>query len=175
MKLTKVERWILANQYKILEHLDPDNAKEYQVMQEVLENGYELEYDWKTQHLYDGDDVVTEEKGRYVIRVMAMYDALQRSYERLADKEGIEERALAFPGFDGNNEGEYLSYARFLREREGKFTHVKDDSDNLNSHFPTLEVYDRMREVWAQLGEKHELSRDEIRAILDARIHPDNR
>ena len=175
MKLTKVERWILTNQYKILEHVDPDNLKHYQTMQVVLEQGYELEYDWKTQHLYNDDDVVTEEKGRYVINVMAMYDALQQSFKSLADKEGIKERELAFPGFDGNEEGEYLSYAKFLREHEGKFTSLKDDSDHLNSHFPTLDIYNRMQEVWAQARNKYALSRDEIRAILDARIHPDNR
>src|SRR5690606_18707681 len=108
MKLTKVERWILANQYKILEHLDPDQTEYYQKMQEILEQGYELEYNWKTQHLHD--DVVTEEMSHYVIKVMVMYDALQRSYARISDKEGIEEREIFFPGFDGNNEGVYLAY-----------------------------------------------------------------
>lgn len=175
MKLSKVERWILANQYKLLEHIDPDNAEHHQTMQQVLEQGYELEYDWKTQHIYDGEDVMTEKKSRYVINVMAMYDALQQSYRRLANKEGIEERELAFPGFDGNEEGEYLGYAKFLREREGKFTRLKDDSDYLNSHFPTLDTYNRMQEMWDRTGDKHALSHDEICAILNARIHPDNR
>lgn len=175
MNLTKVERWILANQYKILEHLDPDNAEEYQTMQEVLERGYEKEYDWKTSYIYEGDDILTEEQSLYVINVMAMYDALQQSYQLLADKTGIEERTLAFPGFDGNNEAKYLGYAAFLRKREDKFTDLQLSGRDLNSHMPSLAIYNRMQDLWAQLGEKYELSRDEIQAILDARIHPDNR
>jgi uncharacterized protein YfbU (UPF0304 family) len=175
VKLTKVERWILANQYKILEQVDPDNAEHYQTMQEILEKGYETEYRWKTQHIYDDDDVVTEEKGHYVINVLAMYDALQQSYQRLADKEGIDQNAFAFPGFDGNNEGEYLGYARFLRDKEEKFTDLQVSGRDLNSHFPTLDMYNRMQNAWAQRGGGHEMSRDDINAILTARIHPDNR
>jgi uncharacterized protein YfbU (UPF0304 family) len=98
VKLTKVERWILANQYKILEQVDPDNVEHYQTMQELLEKGYETEYRWKTQHIYDDDDVVTEEKGHYVINVLAMYDALQQSYQRLADKEASTRTRSRFRG-----------------------------------------------------------------------------
>jgi uncharacterized protein len=175
MSLTKTERWILTNQYKILERLDPDNAEEYRTMQEVLERGYEQEYEWKTPYLYDGDSVMTEEKCLYVVNVLAMYDALQQSYQGLGNKGDIEERDVVFPGFDGNNEATYQGYAQFLRNRSSKFTDLRVRDKNLNSHMPTLQMYNRMQDVWAQLGEGHELSADQIRAILDARIHPDNR
>ncbi len=175
MQLTRAERWILANQYKILEHVDPENAGHYQMMQEVLEKGYETEYRWKTQHIYDDDSVVTEEKCHYVINVMAMYDALQQSSRRLADQEGIDANALAFPGFDGNNEGEYLGYAHFLRDKEGKFATLQLSGESLNSHFPTLDMYNRMLAAWAHYGGGHEMSRGDISAVLAVRIHPDNR
>ncbi len=33
MQLTRVERWILSNQYKILEHVNPEKAEYYKESQ----------------------------------------------------------------------------------------------------------------------------------------------
>jgi len=173
MTLSKLERLMLHNQYKILEHLDPDNADHYVKMQEVLENGYELEYGPKTEHIRELG--MSEEACTFVIKVMSMYDAIQRSYSTVGDQTGISEDATVFAGFDGNNEAEYLAYVRFLMERDDKFTYLKVGGDNLNSHSPTLEMYRRMKTEWEQLDEKYDLSSDELRRVVNARFHPNMR
>lgn len=175
MKLSKVERLMLANQYKILELLDPGEAAYYRRMQQVFEAGYEIEYDWSIQHVYDDEHVLSREECLYVIHVMSMYEALQRSYNALANKEGLEEHSVLFPGFDGNNEGQYLGYASFAREQDGKFSYLRLSGNDLNSHFPTRDMYQRMMSRWIHLGKRYELTRDELKSIIDERIHPDNR
>lgn len=47
MKLTKVERLILSNQYSILEKLYPEEAEHYHLQKKIVENGYSLHYDMK--------------------------------------------------------------------------------------------------------------------------------
>jgi|SRR5690606_1796675 len=168
MHPTRVERLILFNQYKILERLDPENADSYQKMQEILENGYELEYQWKTEFITDDRDVMSTDQCRFVINVLSMYEALQRSYDRLSNKGTIEPRMVEFPGFDGNHEPKYLGYTRFLINREEKFTYLRTSSDDLNSHFRTLERYRRMLAVWRELGESYDLTSEQIQAILNA-------
>jgi len=44
-----------------------------------------------------------------------------------------------FYGFDGNNEGEYMSIARFLVEKMGRFESFK--GRNFNSHVPLVDRY----------------------------------
>lgn len=51
MDLTREQRWILANQYRILERLYPNEAECHAKAREVLENGYEFNYDWIAQHI----------------------------------------------------------------------------------------------------------------------------
>ncbi len=52
MKLTRTERWILSNQYRILEALYPDERGSLEKARIALESGYELEYDGMSQRIY---------------------------------------------------------------------------------------------------------------------------
>jgi len=99
---------------------------------------------------------------------MNLYDALQRSYDALDDKKGIEEERTKFPGFDSNYEPAHLGYARFVVEREGRFSHLKPFSADFISHTPMLDQYRRMTDVWKLAGNRYELTRDDITAILGA-------
>lgn len=179
MKLTKVERWMLANQYRILEALYPKEKKSLQRCQEILEHGFEYEYSEISKHIYKDEDALSEQECREVIEILTMFNELGYWYGQLKDKKGIDKNDILFSGFDGNDtqEVKYLSYARFVCEAEDKpFAHaVKKPTDLYNSHFPALEVYRRMMEEWKKSKEKRQLTKEDIVRIVGAKVHPSNR
>ncbi len=119
--LDRKDRLILANQYRLLEQVHPAEAESYGHAIEILQNGYELEYEslasWTTT------DTLTIDQCREVHAILTMYRWLHHSYAELEDKSGIDVAHLGFFGFDGNNEGKYLSYARFLSSQGGTRNH----------------------------------------------------
>lgn len=162
--LTVKDRMILANQYRILEKVDPDNAESYHRAVKILEQGYELDYE-SIDGLIDRN-TVSVEKCREVYDILDMYLRLGDSYNKLGDKTGIEARDIQFPGFDGNNEGEYLSYGEFLHSQR-KY----EELPMRNSHLPSLDIYRRMLEAFQQFKNKP-LAKADIQTIIAARIHP---
>jgi uncharacterized protein YfbU (UPF0304 family) len=175
MKLSREQRWMLANQYQILEKLYPEEAELHSKAREVLENGFELNYDWIAEHVYE--DTMSEDACQEVIYILDMFSALERSYQELPEKPaGVTERHVMFFGFDGNHETEQFSYASFLIQKEGKFQELADHGDRLNSHAPFLDAYRRMLLVWQQLPieRKYDLSADDIQRIAAAGPHPGN-
>jgi uncharacterized protein len=172
MRLSREQRWIFANQYLILEHLHPDQADYYARAREVLESGYELNYGWIAEHIFE--QTMTEEQCSEVINILDMFTALERSYDELAEKPNVEEQDIRFHGFDGNHETDQMSYARFLIEKEHKFSSLADAGslgDNLNSHMPVLDTYRRMLAMWQQLplAQRYQLAADDIARIVAAR------
>lgn len=165
MNLNRVERLMLSNQYKILEALYPKEAKDYARRREAIERGYELNYDWDLDYIYDGNDVMTKEECQEVFKVLGLFSALKHSYEKLADKSGIDERDIKFPGFDGNNETKQMAYARYLVEKEQRYGDLKI-GDAYNSHFPSLGRYRAMVEVWEGIEDRYQLSKEEILRIV---------
>lgn len=166
MTLTKTQRLILANQYRILALLDSANAKSHERAQEALESGYESAIENLFNPIFDGLD--SHECG-VVNRIMAMYEALQRSQAALGTDGGIRTEEVHFPGFDGNNETAYMSYARYIVEFENRFTDLKPIGGSFNSHMPSLARYRAMLGEWEVLGERYDLTEGEIRRLLDAR------
>jgi uncharacterized protein len=173
MKLSRTERWILANQYRILAGLFPDDRETYEKFADALEEGYSAYIDHMAEHIYDEGDIVTDEQCSFVLQTMSMYEALQRGFEQHSPQT-VRETEVRFPGFDGNNETPLMGYARFVIDREHRFTHL-DRNQDLNSHMPSVAIYQRMLERWKALNEKYDLSEAEMREVLDARIHPSNR
>jgi len=173
MNLSREQRWMLANQYRILERLYPDEAEYYAQAREVLERGYELNYDWIAPHILER--TMSEVECKEVLDILDMFSALERSYRQMAEKPaGVEEHDVQFHGFDGNHETDQLGYASFLIEKEGKWQELADHGDHLNSHAPFLDWYRRMLRVWQERPTKQrfELSSDEIRRIVAARPYP---
>lgn len=166
MKLTRTERWILANQYRILELLDPEQAQHYREAQTVLEDGYELHYDWITQHIYHDNDTMSAERCTEIGDIFELYAIIQQSYKDLQDKSGIAEQRVVFPGFDGNHETSEMAYARFYSESGGGRYSWLQNEDDFNSHRPMLERYRGMLARWRELESPHSLSADQIRHIL---------
>lgn len=168
LKLDFKDRLILANQYRILEKVDPENAESYKRVISILERGYEREYkfiDTRIDH-----STVSIEQCNEVCDILDMYRSLRGSYHELSDNSGIDARDIVFPGFDGNNESEYLSYARFLNSTDG-YT----ESPAINSHMPTLDTYRRMLQAFKPYRSKYPLTKDAIQEVLAARTHPSKR
>lgn len=118
---------------------------------------------------------------RFVMEVMDMWESVELSIRNLDDKqrEDLDRRAAPygssskFEGFDGNNEGELGSIARFLVEKMNRFADFAGRS--FNSHVPSVEGYKRMMEVHRPLeGSWGHLSVDELVNVLMAKRHPGN-
>ncbi len=167
MKLSRTERWILAQQYQILEALDPGAAGDFRSSREVLECGYELEYESLCEHIYADRHAMSADECQEVLDIMDMFSFLKRAVEAVAQDSDLTGKDVAFPGFDGNNETKQLGYAHHLRAG-GKFTDL-DEGDDLNSHMPVLDQYRRMLSEWNASEDRHELTLDDIRRITSAR------
>lgn len=169
MQLSRQQRWILSNQYRILEALYPAEADDFRHTREAIERGYEQEYDWESEHIYGPENSLSPEECITVIHTMSMFEALERGYDQLTDKGGIEPYEVEFAGFDGNNETEYMGYARHYCEgMGGRFHHLKR-YPNFNSHAPTLDRYRRMLGAWQAADEPREFATaDDMRSILAA-------
>lgn len=180
MQLSHIERVMLANQYKILSLLDPDQAEWYEEVREALEQGFESHY-MEALHQTASSEVFGQDKSSLANDAMSLYHALQVSYDRLEDSEkaDIHEAHLDFIGFDGNDEGEFCAYARFRVEREGGFGHLRFAGardgehegpythERYNSHSPMTDAYRKQIERWKQNQDHHNLSAQEIKAILE--------
>ena len=166
MELNRFERLLLMNQYRILSLLDQSKADHYDKLRDALEGGYVASY---RDDLFAGmRDGLSAEQCAFVVEIMHMYDALQRSYDALDDKQGIEEERTKFPGFESDYELAHLGYARFVVEREGRFGHLKSVRADFISHTPMLDRYRRMYDVWRLAGNRYDLTRDDITAMLGA-------
>ena len=166
--LTQVERLQLANQFEILEKLNPQNAECYAEKREILENGYTILYGDVFRTIYEE---LSMEQCRYVYDVLDMHRDLHYSYEQLADKSGIKPDEIRFRGFDGNNESKLYSFAEYLK-KTGKWQETL--VGGLNSHsMITINLYPKMLDKYRRIKEKRKdrlgitpLSADEIKEII---------
>jgi uncharacterized protein YfbU (UPF0304 family) len=175
MKLSRVERLILSNQYSILAALYPNEAKSYTEMREIVESGYEFHYSEIAQHILDNDDVMSEDECLEVLDILTMFSAIKRSFNSLEDKPSVQEHDIRFRGFDGNNETKYMLYAQFFCDSQGGRFEDLDRGDNFNSHLPSLDMYRRQLVEWNRSKDKHKLTKEEIERIVAEAVHPENR
>ena len=161
MDLDLKDRIILANQYRILEKLNPDEADHYAQNVKILESGYALDYARFGEHF---SEEMSVDDCREVRDILDMYRSLKNAYSELTDKNGIDPTDWDFRGFDGNDEGSQFSYASFLIEVQGRWRESK--IPDINSHWPTLNRYRRMLKEWHASEEKHSLTGEDVRRIL---------
>lgn len=164
LQLSRVERWILANHYRILEILDPSEKEYYGRCREILGKGFELEYDSICGVYYD-DQTLSAEQCKEVLDILDMFRALKTAYETIPEWTGAVD--AEFPGFDGNNETAQLSYTRHLANTD-RFDELHT-GDVRNSHRPMLADYRQMIKVWKASAEPHSLNTSEVRRILSAK------
>jgi uncharacterized protein YfbU (UPF0304 family) len=153
MKLSRTERLILSNQYRILQALYPAEKESLAAAREAVERGYELHYDRGAGHI--SEDVLTEEQCREVQDILRMFDLLQLCYGQVADKSGIEARRIRFRGFDTSDpvEGAYAAYARFFRGGRG---------GDVEGQVPLLGTYRKMLAAWRASKDETRLTRDDL-------------
>ena len=166
MKLSRTERWMLANQYRILAALDPARAAQYNDCVVALEKGYAKVIDRMAEHVARDD--TDHKESEEVDEILAMFDALQRGYRVLEDPYGIDAGQLRFPGFDAKTEADYLGYARFLIERE-RWPERLDAARNLDAGTPMLRAYRRMLEEYRRRARDGELTQRDLLAVIEAR------
>jgi len=166
MELSKKDRLILINQYRILSILNPDGAGSYNVRIKMLENGYSLHYDEMVSWIDDG---MSREECQEIIDILEMYRCLWQSFKKLKDKKGIKKKDVMFPGFDAREEEKQLNYAEYVLyglKRYREF-HQRRRIPNHDSYKPMMDKYRAMFAVWRSLGCRKQLTRDEIIQILN--------
>lgn len=168
MKITKSNRLILINQYRILASLDKSEANHYEELIKILENGYAIFYSQLDEWI---SDEMPEEEGRFVLEVLDLYRAIEDIKRASKDSRLLTHSYSYFQGFDGNNETDHMGFCRFLIETQGKFQEQKQyllRNDNLNSHMPMIEKYSRMLDAAKRLPNKWSMNVDEALQVLDA-------
>lgn len=171
---------MLGDIYKHLEikdgNIDPD------FMAEVISRGHYWAPKWDMQGLFhDHEDDPRDVS--FVVDVLDMWDFVEWSYEELSDKDKakVEKDAapfgkkVKFYGFDGNNETNLMSIARFFVEKMNRFSRFK--KREMNSHSPSREVYQRMLSVFEPMRKDligHGLNADQLIKILNAKKWPGN-
>jgi uncharacterized protein len=174
MKLSRVERWILANQYLIMEKVEPDEAAYYAKAREAIQDGYEFEYDQLAQGILDEPHTMSDAECREVIDILAMFSALRDSYDALTDKSGIDEGLIKFIGFSGNDETKQMGYANYFCNSRNAFQNL-DRTHDFNSHMPLLPYYRKMLVEWKKEGNLRpdNLSKEAIGRITSVSLRDD--
>lgn len=167
--MEKLHRLSLANQYKILAKLYPEEAEHYNHCETVLRRGFVNHYSDLTEWI---DDEMPTTESRHVLDVLQMFSDLSVSYHELSDKDGIDPHDIRFPGFDGNEESAHLDYATYFIDDMKRFQSISRGG-GYNSHFPTRGMYSRMLEVWQSFERSKEIgapfTKEQIEQVIAAR------
>ena len=139
MKLTKIERLSFIHQLRILEALYPDESTNFANQRIALENGFSLHYDWMAEHL---SNEMTEVQCREVLDILDMYRSITFGLQKLGEDDPLRQHNLSiFRGFDGNNEGQLMSYVRYFIMDLDRYDELKKGKlPSFNSHMPMLET-----------------------------------
>ncbi|WP_048780736.1 YfbU family protein [Pantoea vagans] len=153
MKYTQQEKLQILMLCDIYRALGIKHSYDPEIIEDAITSDNYWAIDWEYQHLYSGNE--TPKEVSFFVDVYDMYKILNETYMKLSpeDKADVaaqvqffnEEYSLEFPGFDGNNEGEYMSIGRML-QKMGRFSGSEDLTKN--SHSEKVGAYRRMLEVF---------------------------
>ena len=167
MKLSRIERLMLSNQFLILESLYPNEAEGYAEHREAIEKGYESHYEKFMERICDSQDVTSESECQKVTKILSMFRSLFFSREGLSDSEKseIDESKVKSVGFDANNkEFKQFRYAKYYCKDGQRFPEL----EIIDSCLPCLERYDRMLIIWEKIEQNGLLTKQQIIDIIDA-------
>jgi uncharacterized protein YfbU (UPF0304 family) len=167
IRLTVAERWILANQYRLMQVLSVENVDFYNLAIEILENGYTDHYSFVAQYLVRPE--FPTEVAAEVRTILRMFQEMQWAAENLDPGDAIVNNPhFEFDGFDGNNHYQHLFYAGFLYRLE-EFPEIGNRL-RYNSHRSTsLDTYRRMVQAWESLPRKGlRMTHEDLQMILEA-------
>lgn len=168
---------MLRDLYKRLKVEDAEMDAEF--LAEVIYGGHFWAPKWEMTGLFHGEEDDPNDV-HFVAEVLDMWSVIERSYERLDDKERERVQSeqpfgkdVRFAGFDGNNESSLLGIANFFIKKMGRFEEFR--RRDLNSHFPSRDMHKRMLAVYAPMEKKllgRGLNADQIIEIMQARLYP---
>ncbi len=179
MNLTNSEKLILIMLSEIYEKLGIDSQRgiDPSFVKEAIYSDNTWGFEWKYSGIFNTSDPAPPEVND-VINIMDMWMFIEEAVESFNDEQKNKLEQLASPfgrspqfiGFDGNNECEYISIARFLIDQLDRFTrfHGRD----LNSHMPSVSGYRRMYETFEPIRRTlidRRLTVEELAQILNAR------
>lgn len=178
------EKMIVLMLCDLMEHLKVKGETNTKFLKSVIFGGHYWALKWDMTGVFhehvDRPEAVTD-----VVNILDMWSFIEFGYAKLSkkEKERIEKEVppfgkhVSFRGFDGNNESEHMSIARFLIDDMGRFANFK--GRDLNSHAPTLASARRMYRLFEPmrtgLGGGVELGADQIIKLMQAMAHPTNR
>lgn len=163
LPLSKVERLILANQYLILEKVDPNNEPEYGKVRQAIEHGYELEIAMMAdQRILDPLSFAECEEVR---EILDMHLALYSAVEQFGKDVGVALDDVGFEGFDGSKESRQLAYVEFLFGTMDYYSELQNEN-GYNSHVEMLPKYQRMLSFWRASDDRVNLTGDDVKRIL---------
>ncbi|PKK88450.1 MAG: hypothetical protein CVV64_18805 [Candidatus Wallbacteria bacterium HGW-Wallbacteria-1] len=169
-ELSKKDRLLLINQYKILRVLEPESADHYDELISILENGFKIFYSMLEESISED---ISEDECRLVLDILSIYRFIEDyKYCHPEDNEIIKHGNSIFRGFDGNHETNMLVFARFLIDMQGKFSEQiknKNQISNFNSPECKVKEYENVIKIWKSEFEGKPLcKREEILRILEA-------
>ena len=141
--------------------------------------------EWSIPWKYPGipfNEEGTPEVVKEVLDILEMWSTIEYSYEQLTveEKASLEEKAKPFgkprfEGFDGNNEGEYMSTASFLVNKLDRFDEFK--GRNFNSHSRSLDMHRRMLPTFSDVRSRTDFpfKLEDLVEVLLSKTHPDYR
>lgn len=175
IELTRKERIFLCNQYQIMEMLSQvlekmgaqtDISAEYcRERAKALREGHVLHYD--EEWFLDELDV---DGCREVIDILEMFRNLHFTYNKLQNRDGLDDFTFSFSGFDGNNEPGQLFYAMYYIQDLGNYEEFK--KLDLNSHAQFLPSYRRMLAAWKESKDRFNLTKEDLLRIQEAAKPP---
>ena len=184
MEFTNEQKLIVTLLTDIHAELNIKNSIDPEFVQDAVCNGRAWALQWQYPGIFEGE-ADTPEHVTFVVKVLELWERLERSYAELSDESraDVAEKAkpfgrkVTFPGFDGNGgDGDAYGTAHMLINQMGRWSSFKDR--DLNSHMSTQDEYRRMLEALAELNKDHSdyyFSPDQIIALLLSRVHPANR
>jgi uncharacterized protein YfbU (UPF0304 family) len=168
----KLMTWLLTEILKNQKGYESQDT--VKLIQEAIYGGHFWALRWDMTGVLH-DHVDDPRKVTTVVNILDMWSFIESAFRafskadksRLAAEAGYRGEDPKFMGFDGNNETEYLSIARFLVEEMRRFESFK--GRDFNSHMPTVGRYMGMYRLFEPMRAKligRELGVDDLITLL---------
>jgi uncharacterized protein len=161
-------------------HLKISNGVDPSFVESAISGGHYWALKWEYPGIFHDheDDQATI---RETIEALDVWAFIESGYSKLAkkDKLRVEQEAPpfgkspTFTGFDGNNESEHYSVARFLVDKMGRFAAFS--GRDLNSHVPLVDRYKRMHRAFEPIRATlmgGDMNAQQIITVLNAGVSP---
>lgn len=177
MKFTNAEKLIITMLADLHDNLKIQEVDTKLIKQAIYSNNT-WALSWELLGIVGDSPEPNPPEVNLVVDVLDMWSFIEEAYERYdaTEKSALEEKAdpfgknVAFPGFDGNNESEYMSITKFLIKEMNQFPRFA--KRYLNSHCKVMDGYQRMLEKFLAIRpmlDGRGLSVEEMAEVLNAR------